>query len=146
MKYDLSNPLHREQIKTRINLLVGRGQGVVELLECKPQRSMKQNKYLHLLIRYFSSVYGESSDYVKEQYFKLSANRQLFLVERDDELAGHVRFLRSTSSLSRDEMSLAIERFRNWSASVAGIYLPSADESMMIQQAELEVSRNTEYL
>ena len=35
---------------------------------------------------------------------------------------------RSTSSLTKEEMTLVIERFRNWSAKEADLYLPSADE------------------
>jgi hypothetical protein len=43
-------------------------------------------------------------------------------------------------------MQLAIERFRNWSSINAGIYLPSADEQRLLQLADIEISRNKEFL
>ena len=89
MKYDISNSLHREQARKRLEALLCKEHGIIELSEVKPQRSIKQNKYLHLLLGFFASEYGETIEYVKEQYFKLAANRSIFLRERDDKLAGH---------------------------------------------------------
>lgn len=146
MKYDVSNPLHREQARERLEALLGKEHGIIELSEVKPQRSIKQNKYLHLLLGFFASEYGETIDYVKEQYFKLAANRSIFVRERNDKLAGRVSYLRSTRDLDKWEMQIAIERFRNWSSINAGIYLPSADEHRLLELAEIEISRNREYL
>ena len=146
MKYDVSNPLHREQARERLEALLGKGHGIIELSEVKPRRSIKQNKYLHLLLGFFASEYGETIDYVKEQYFKLAANRSIFVRERDDKLAGRVSYLRSTRNLDKGEMQIAIERFRNWSSINAGIYLPSADEHRLLELAEIEISRNKNFL
>ncbi|MDD7440041.1 hypothetical protein [Prevotellamassilia timonensis] len=146
MKYDVSNPLHREQAMERLEALLGKEHGIIELSEVKPQRSIKQNKYLHLLLGFFASEYGETIDYVKEQYFKLAANRSIFVRERDDKLAGRVSYLRSTRDLDKGEMQIAIERFRNWSSINAGIYLPSADEHRLLELAEIEISRNKNFL
>lgn len=146
MKYDISNSLHREQARKRLEALLGKGHGIIELSEVKPQRSIKQNKYLHLLLGFFASEYGETIDYVKEQYFKLAANRSIFVRERDDKLAGRVSYLRSTRDLDKGEMQIAIERFRNWSSINAGIYLPSADEHRLLELAEIEISRNKNFL
>lgn len=146
MKYDISNPLHREQARKRLEALLGKEHGTIELSEVKPQRSIKQNKYLHLLLGFFASEYGETIDYVKEQYFKLAANRSIFLREREDKLAGRVSYLRSTRDLDKGEMQMATERFRNWSSINAGIYLPSADEHRLLELAEIEISRNKNFL
>lgn len=146
MKYDVSNPLHREQARERLEALLGKEHGIIELSEVKPQRSIKQNKYLHLLLGFFASEYGETIDYVKEQYFKLATNRSIFVRERDDKLAGRVSYLRSTRDLDKGEMQMAIERFRNWSSINAGIYLPSADEHRLLELAEIEISRNKNFL
>jgi len=43
-------------------------------------------------------------------------------------------------------VSLSIERFRNWASQEAGIYLPSADEYIIIQQMEIEIERNKDYI
>lgn len=146
MKYDLSNPLHRQQIRDRVQALLSKPAGIVEIKEIKPQRTMRQNSYLHLIINFFAAEYGESAEFVKEQYFKIAANRQIFVRERDDKILGKVTYIRSSSDLDKEEMQLAIERFRNWSSINAGIYLPSADEQRLLQLADIEVSRNEEYL
>lgn len=142
MLYDLSNPHHADQLRRRVEDAIGKGEGVVEYVERKPQRTMQQNKYLHLIIQLFASEYGETAEFVKEQYFKLAANRDIFLRHRNDKLAGIVTILRSSRDLTTDEMTKAIERFRDWSSANAGIYLPSADEHRLIEMAEVEVSRN----
>lgn len=146
MKYDISNPLHREQLRERIETILSRRWGIVDLTEVKPHRTIKQNKYLHLLIRFFAAEYGESAEYVKEQYFKKAANYPIFCRERDDKVLGKVLYLRSTSNLDTKEMTTAIDRFRNWSSINAGIYLPSADERRLLELAEIEISRNNEFL
>lgn len=146
MKYDISNSLHREQARKRLEALLSKEHGIIELSEVKPQRSIKQNKYLHLLLGFFASEYGETIDYVKEQYFKLAANRSIFVRERNDKLAGRVSYLRSTRDLDKGEMQVAIERFRKWSSINAGIYLPSADEHRLLELAEIEISRNKNFL
>ena len=70
----------------------------------------------------------------------------MFVMERNDKLIGKTYYLRSTRDLDKGEMQLAIERFRNWSSMNAGIYLPSADEHRLLELAEIEISRNKEYL
>lgn len=45
-----------------------------------------------------------------------------------------------------EEMTLSIERFRNWSAQVAGIYLPSTADRDALFEIEREVRNNKQYL
>lgn len=144
MKYDLNNPLHAEQFSARTARLLSRG-AVVELTERKPMRTMQQNKYLHVILSYFAVLYGESMDYVKQYFFKRLCNPDLFITERDDRYLGRVQVLRSTRDLTTDNCSLAIERFRDWSLKVAGIYLPSANEDRLLSLAEIEIDRNKRY-
>lgn len=146
MKYDMNNALQREQFRKRAAWLAVKCSGVVELTECRPVRTMQQNKYMHLIIAVFASEYGETAEYVKQQYFKLAANRELFLVERDDKILGEVKMLRSTSELSTSEMTQAIDRFRDWASMNAGIYLPSPEEHDLLALAEVEVARNARYI
>ena len=146
MKYDMSNASHREQIQNRLASILAKGKGIVELTEVKPKRTIKQNNYLFLILGLFACEYGESIDYVKEYYFKLAANKTLFLREKEDKILGKRRFLRSSSELTTEEMTLAIERFRDWSSIYAGIYLPSPEEHRLLELADIEISRNKEYL
>lgn len=147
MLYDLSQAKHREQVRKRFDAILKNDTGILELKLLKPKRTIKQNNYLHLIIGYFACAYGESEEYVKEHYFKMAANKQLFLVsKRDKVLNEEVTYLRSSRDLTTDEMQLAIERFRNWSSINAGIYLPSADEHRLLELAEIEIERNKEFV
>ena len=79
--------------------------------------------------------------YVKEQIYKRLVNRDVFVREIEDKFAGRIMYLRSSADLSKEEMTLTIERFRNWSSQEAGIYLPSADEQSYLEQLEIELGR-----
>lgn len=147
MKYDLSDPLHRRQLKTRAEALCKRGRGIVELREARPRRTDTQNRYLHVCIAYLALQAGETADYAKSEWYKRAANRALFEYEDTDRITGEsVTRLRSTRALTSDEMTLTIERFRNWSASVAGVYIPSPEEQGLIERMEAEVERARQWI
>ena len=144
MLYDLSNPLQNEIFKVKAEALAKKG-GIVELTEKKPQRSLQANKYLHVIIAYFALQVGETAEYVKKHYYKILCNKDIYIREVDDKYLGKIKILRSSADLDSEEFSLTITRFRNWSAG-EGIYLPSSEEHMFIQQMEIELSRNKQYL
>ena len=143
--YDLSNPLHAQNFRLRSDALL-RKQCVVELTEKKPQRTTQQNRYLHAALGYFGALTGNTLDYVKRYYFKAHCNPDLFIIEKNDPLLGIVRTLRSSADLTTEEMTLAIERFRNWAAQEAEIYIPSPDEHRLVQMMEVEAGRARLYL
>jgi hypothetical protein len=145
MLYDLSNPLQNESFGVRAEALRKKGNGIVELTEKKPQRTAKQNNYLHSILAYFGLEVGETAEYVKRYYFKILCNKDLFVVEKEDKYHGKIKVVRSSAELDTAEMTTAIERFRNWAAG-EGVYIPSADEHLMVQQMEIEISRNKMYL
>lgn len=144
MLYDLNNPLQCESFKVKAEALAKKGV-IVELTEKKPQRSSNQNRYLHSILAYFGLEVGETMDYVKRHYFKILCNKDLFVREIEDQYLGKVKVLRSSADLDTEEMTRAIERYRNWAAS-EGVYIPSPEEHLMVQQMELEISRNRMYL
>lgn len=143
--YDTSNPLDKANFLLRAKKLAESGK-IVELTEKKPRRSLPQNKYLHVILAYFGTQTGNTLEWVKQQYFKKLVNPDLFVREKEDKYLGRIKVLRSSADLDTAEMSLSIDRFRNWSAQEAGIYIPSADEAILIQQMEMEIERNKEFL
>ena len=145
MIYDTSNPLDKANFLLRANKLAESGK-VIELTEKKPRRSLPQNKYLHVLLAYFGTQTGNTLEWVKQQYYKKLVNPDLFIREKEDKYLGKIKVLRSSADLDTSEFSLSIERFRNWASQEAGIYLPNADEYIIIQQMEIEIERNKEYL
>lgn len=144
MLYDLKNPLDRDRFKRRCNALFIK-QGMVELAE-KTQRSSQQNRYLHLLLGYLAMKTGNALDYVKEIFYKRAANKELFVREKEDEILGKVEYLRSSADLSKEEMTLSIDRFRDWSSQTAGIYLPTANEQEFLASIEYEMSRYKQWI
>ena len=145
MVYNLSNQLDVQNAKTRLELLIKRG-CIVELTEKKQKRSLNQNAYLHLLLGYFASQTGNTLEWVKQQYYKKLCNPDIFIGEREDLFLGRVKYVRSSADLRTDEMNLSIERFRNWSAAEAGIYLPEATSEAEIAALQVEVERYKTYL
>lgn len=145
MVYDTSNPLDKANFLLRAKKLAESGK-IVELTEKKPRRTLSQNSYLHVTIAYFASQYGCTTEWAKQRYFKQLVNPELFVREKDDEFLGRVKYLRSSADLDVSEMSLAIDRWRNWCSMEASIYIPSADEAILIQQMEVEVNRNKAFL
>lgn len=144
MLYDLRNPLDRERFKRRCNALYQK-QGIVDLSE-KTQRSIQQNKFLHLLLGYLAMETGNTLDYVKEVFYKRAANKELFLREKEDEILGKVEYLRSSADLSKEEMTLSIDRFRDWSSQTAGIYLQAANEQEFLASIEYELSKYKQWV
>lgn len=146
MLYDLSNDLHAENFKRRCNALYQK-KCVVELTEKKPQRTLSQNAYLHAALGYFGMQFGYTLEEVKTWYFKELCNKELFLRQKRDVITGQNRItLRSSADLTTEEMTIAIERFRNWAADKAGVYIPSPDEHRLVQQMEIEIDRAKTYL
>lgn len=146
MLYNLSNPLDAQNARTRLEMLIKRGANA-ELTEKKPKRSLSQNSYLHLLLGYFASQTGNTLDWVKQQYYKRTCNPDIFVAEKyDTTLKRSVKYVRSSADLTTDEMSLSIERFRNWASSEAGIYLPDAMSQAELAALQVEVERYKTYL
>lgn len=145
MQYDGSNPLHAQQAKSKLEKLI-KEQKVFELTEKKPRRSLNQNKYLHVILAYFGCQIGETMEYVKRNYYKILCNKDTFVREREDKFLGKIKYLRSSAELDSSEMSMTIERFRNFASCEAGVYIPSPDEERLIQLMEIEVERNKLYI
>lgn len=145
MIYNLNNPWEVQSLREYMNKLVLKG-GLVEVKRKAPQRSLNQNRYLHLILGFFGCEYGLSLDETKVDIFKRECNRDLFEREAVNKHGKTVKYLRSSADLNSAEMTLAIERFRNWSASVAGIYLPSPNEEQFLAYCEQEIERNKEFI
>lgn len=143
MQYNLNNPLDRERFKVRCNTLYQK-EVVVELTE-KTFRTPNQNRYLHLIIGVIAMETGVGLEYAKREYFKRLCNKDLFCVVKMDRFSGEVETLRSSADLTKEEMSMAIDRFKRW-ASEQGFYLPAPGDEELLRQIEIEMGRNRQYL
>ncbi len=147
MLYDLSIELQAENFKKRCNALFLK-KCIVDLTEKKPQRTLRQNAYLHAALGYFGLQFGYTIKEVKEWYFKETCNPDLFVRKVYDPLTGKERVvLRSSADLTVEEMTTAIERFRNWAVQIdPPVYIPSPEEHRMVEQMEREVQIAKLYL
>lgn len=144
MKYDGSNPLHVQQARAKLEKLI-KEQKVFELTEKKPQRSLNQNKYLWLLIGYWATQTGYTKD--EAEFIYKEVNKDIYFVEK--EIAGiKTIYVRHTYELDTKEMSLSVEKWRNWSVmnDVFPVYLPAPNEESLLQLAQIEVDRMSKYL
>ena len=145
MIYNLSNPYEREKLIAWVERMIEKGE-VIEAKRKDVARTIKQNSYLHLIISYFATQYGCGADEAKIDFYKRRCNRDLFERWRRNRRGDPVPCLRSSADLTKEEMTLSIDRFRNWSSSVAGIYLPSPEDGEMMIYMMQEVERNKEFL
>ncbi len=143
-KYKLSSPLELDKFKRNSEQLI-KGGRFVELKNIT-NRSLSQNNYLHLILSWFGASFGYSLAYVKNRFFKKECNESLFFVTRQNTKDNSpYTDIRSTADLTTVEMTLAIDRFRNFSAN-NGLYLPEAGEHLYLQELERELEQYKEHL
>jgi len=127
MLLDLSKTFEINKAETKLQQLIKKG-AKIELTEKKAMRSVKQNSYLHAILTIFAVEYGETIEYTKQTIFKATVNADLFIYERTNKITGEIReALLSSKDISKDEMIIAIEKFRKF-ASENGIYIMDAEE------------------
>lgn len=144
MTYNLSSELDKGRYEARSADLLRRG--AIVTLEEKTVRSLSQNAYLHLLIGVVAMEVGTTLEDAKSTYFKQVCNKELFEQTIQDRLLGRTRTtLRSTTALSKEEMSVAIDRFKRWAAE-QGIYLPEPGDDQLLAQIRYEMDRMKRYL
>lgn len=146
--FDLHNPYDRKEFTDYCDKVMRLGnnkQLVIEIKRRLPKRSERQNNYLFLILGFFAAQTGYSVEEVKQDYFKKLCNPDIFYRERVNAKGETVRYLRSSADLDTGEMTLAVERFRNWSAAKANIYLPSPNEESFLLYCEKEVERYKEF-
>lgn len=145
MIYNSKNNFDIQNARTRFNWLIEKGK-TFELIEKRPKRSVSQNAYLHLILSWYALEYGETLKYIKQEVFKKQINKDLFETEYINEKTGEIRTdWKSTSNLDSKQMTVAIDRFRDYASKEAGIYLPEPKDMAMLQEIENQV-RNNQYL
>lgn len=143
MIYNLHNDLDRQRFAARAKQLWQRGT-VVDLSE-KVFRSPAQNRYLHLLIGAVAMETGVGLEFAKREYFKRLCNPALFVEIVEDKFAGRVETLKSSTELSKEQMSIAIDRFKRWAAE-EGMYLPEPGDLERLKDIEIEMAKMQKWL
>ena len=154
MNYDLTNKENRKRFIARCNSLLKNQRNNVVLID-ESNRTLNQNRYIHVLCRILAQDVGVTEEYAKQVYFKELANQSIFVTCTKDPLTGEmVKTTRSTCDLTIEEMRRAISGFIKWAAE-NGYILPEAtlnDDGTMtfnddqnneaFHQAEIETSKD----
>ncbi len=140
MIYRTNIPIEKQNAIERFKYLIGKGKRI-ELTEKKKKRSIAQNSYVHLIFGWFALEFGYTLEEVKQEIFKKEVNPDIFY-DGDKEGIVTIPKWRSTASLKTDEMTLAIDRFRDFSAQ-HGCYLPEPKDLNWLETIENELSKHT---
>lgn len=120
MKFDLSQDIDIKNIDSRLQYLKKKG-AKVELIEKRLNRSLDQNKYLHICAAFIAQETGYT---LEEAKHILKMDFGDFLKYQKD---GNT-FYRSTASLSQNECSKFIDWIRAMASRELGVYIPSSEE------------------
>jgi hypothetical protein len=146
MIYNPDKKIDIQRAKERLNYLIDKKKPF-ELTAKKVSKTYPQLKYAHLIMGWFALEYGETLEYIKLEYFKKLVNKEIFEFEFTNRKTGEVRIeYKSCANISKDELRLAITRFRNYASKEAGIYLPSSEDLAFLQQIEIEMNNQKQYL
>lgn len=143
MRYDASKPLDVNKAKAKFEHLINNGK-VFDLTEKKPLRTLPQNRYLHLILSWFAVETGYTLEEVKQDIFKKHVNHDVFYDGEVGKL--NLQRWRSTAALDTAELTVAIDRFRNFASSELGIYLPDPNDLASLQEMENEIERKKQFI
>lgn len=143
MKLNLSLELDKARFVARCNALLQKG-AFVELTD-KSGKSREQNSYEHLLMGIVAMEIGESLDYVKENYYKRLVNPDIFVYEKTDPFLGKIKDTYSCKEISKEQTSVAIDRFKRW-MNEQGYYAPSHLDEERLQDVWREMGRMEQYI
>ena len=137
MFFDAKIELDKNRAIERLRFLMDREKRF-EIIEKREKRSISQNSYLHLILSWFGLEFGYTLDEVKQSIFKKHVNPELFY-EGTKEGVIDIERWRSTADLNTEEMTIAIDRFRDFSSKL-GCYLPQPDDMASINEMERQLS------
>lgn len=149
MLFALSNEQDRQDFRRYCNELFLWGcekGGVVEVKKRHMPRSLAQNAYLHVCLAYFASEYGVTIEEAKYEFFKKRYNPEIFVKKRINRKGKEITYVRSSADLDTNEMTIAIESFKNKVAEEMGLVIPDADNRDAIIEAEKQIAKYAEYL
>lgn len=141
MIYNSNKEIDVQNAITRLKWLVS-NKKIFEIKQKREKRSIAQNSYLHLILSWFGLQTGYTLQEVKQEIFKKHVNPELFY-EGDKNGVVTIQKWLSTSDLNTQEMTLAIDKFRDFASKEAGIYLPEPKDLAMLQDIEIEISKQS---
>lgn len=137
MLFDFSKEDHAQQYRLaldRIGVIYGRRKKV-DITEKRKKRTLSQNNYFYLILSYYGMHTGYTLEEVKFT-LKTEICFDIFGYEKNN-----ANFLRSSADLNTKEMTLVIDRFKEYSLKYANLRLPDANEHQFLSWIEEEIKR-----
>lgn len=141
MMYRLSDEHDRQRFNERVAGVLD-NEKTVELTVKSHKRTLAQNAYFHLALSWFGLEFGYTRFEMKQIIKDLFDD--LFVYTKNN-----IQFKRSTADLTKDEMTVLIDRFRAWSNDQCGLYIPSPDDrhfDQWIADAEYKTKNANQFL
>ncbi len=131
MKYDLEKTYDCSKAMEYLKKLIEDG-SKAELKKIYPKRSTSQNSYLHVLFTLWGLEFGytidEAKDLVKDELGYTYENVSNKLYNKLSPFSRVPLHRKKTSAMDSKELTIFIDKFRDWSAQTCGLYLPSSEE------------------
>lgn len=137
MRYRTKEIKQAEEAMEYLTKLIGQ-EAVVEIKKINPNRSLRQNAYIHLLLSAFGAHFGYTLEESKLIYKEI--NKDIFNYEKKGRT-----FTKSSADINVSEMTKSIDRFRDKSAE-AGYPLPLATDQAWLDQIMNEAEQHQHYL
>lgn len=116
-----------------------------ELDKLRVSRTRLQNSYYWVVLKYYASQIG----YTKmdaEKEFKEVANPDIFVREFTDKNGNVHKVIRSSADLTKEEMTSALNNFRVYAETYAGVCIPYESDYADIQAAKREIDKVKSYI
>ena len=132
MRYDLLKSYDRQKVHEYLDKLI-KQEAKVELKKIHPKRSTSANAYLHVLFTLWGQEFGYLMDEAKRE-----VKTGLGYVYEKDRTYGSFkgvpeRHYYKTSEMDSKQLTVFIDKFRDWSAQTCDLYLPSPAEFLSEQ-------------
>ena len=133
MKYNLKKEIDQQNARTYLDKLI-ETESKVELKKMHRKRGISQNAYLHVLLTLWGNEHGyymnESKDEIKRA-LGYTYKKEVVSLETGELVTRE--FFKETSKMDSRELSIFIEKFRDWSSATCGLYLPSVEDYLQEQ-------------
>lgn len=141
MFFDLSIEEHQVKFKEQCNKHYT-DKACVELTKKQSNRTLQQNKYLHVVFSLIGLEFGENKEAVK--HILKVRRSDIFKV---DVKGCKVPYFRSTADLDKDEMKEFIDWIIEYMAINHNVRIPTVEEYLQHQHnIDSEIAKNEKYL
>jgi hypothetical protein len=142
VKYNTAIPAEKKEAMSYFMRLINKKQ-IIEVKKVQPGRTLRQNAYLHLIIGAFGANFGYTLEEAKAIYKRV--NKELYVYQKTSPTGETLVFVKSSADLTKEEMMLTIDKFRNYSAE-NGYPLPEAENEYWLRELENQVEQHNRYL